>query len=46
MVDLKPGGRVVSKEATETALDELETKWYQLYPMLLVVTSQEGKFHN
>ncbi|EBP4577028.1 transposase, partial [Salmonella enterica] len=33
--DLKPVYRAVSKEAAETALDELETKWGQQYPVVL-----------
>lgn len=35
MADLKPAYRAVSKEAAETALDELETKWVQYYPVVL-----------
>ncbi|EBU3698877.1 transposase, partial [Salmonella enterica] len=33
--DLKPVYRAVSKEAAETALYELETKWGQQYPVVL-----------
>lgn len=35
MTDLKPVYRAVSKEAVETALDELEAKWGQQYPVVL-----------
>lgn len=35
MVDLKPVYRAVSKEAAKTALDELEAKWGQQYPVVL-----------
>lgn len=35
MADLKPVYRAVSKEAAETALDELEAKWGQQYPVVL-----------
>ncbi|SUG74904.1 Transposase for insertion sequence element ISRM3 [Salmonella enterica] len=35
MVDLKPVYRAVSKEAAETALDQLEAKWGQHYPVVL-----------
>ncbi|EOR74626.1 IS256 family transposase [Yersinia enterocolitica] len=35
MADLKPVYRGVSKEAAETALDELEEKWGQQYPVVL-----------
>lgn len=34
-LELKPVYRAVSKEAAETALDELETKWGQHYPVVL-----------
>lgn len=36
MADLKPVYRAVSKEAAETALDELEAKWGQQYPVVLL----------
>ncbi|EAO7829858.1 IS256 family transposase [Salmonella enterica] len=35
MADLKPVYRAVSKEVAETALDELEAKWGQQYPVVL-----------
>ena len=35
MADLKPVYLAVSKEAAETALDELEAKWGQQYPVVL-----------
>lgn len=35
MADLKPVYRAVSKEAAETALDELEARWGQQYPVVL-----------
>ncbi len=35
MADLKPVYRAVSKEAAETALNELEEKWGQQYPVVL-----------
>lgn len=35
MADLKPVYRAVSKEAAETALDELEERWGQQYPVVL-----------
>ncbi|SUG40529.1 Transposase for insertion sequence element ISRM3 [Salmonella enterica subsp. arizonae] len=35
MADLKPVYRAVSKEAAETALDELEAKWGQQYPVVI-----------
>ncbi len=34
MADLKPVYRAVSKDAAETALDELEEKWGQQYPVV------------
>lgn len=44
MADLKPVYRAVSKQAAESALDELETKWGQLYP--LVIQSWRRKWDN
>lgn len=44
MADLKPVYRAVSKAAAETALDELETKWGQQYPM--VIQSWRRKWDN
>lgn len=44
MADLKPVYRAVSKEAAETALDELEAKWGQQYPVVL--QSWRGKWEN
>lgn len=35
MADLKPVYRAMSKEVAETALDELEAKWGQQYPVVL-----------
>ncbi|EMG6529255.1 IS256 family transposase [Providencia rettgeri] len=35
MADLKPVYRAVSKEAAETALDELDAKWGQQYPVVI-----------
>ncbi len=35
MADPKPVYRAVSKDAAETALDELEEKWGQQYPVVL-----------
>jgi putative transposase len=44
MADLKPVYRAVSKEAAEMALDELEAKWGDAYP--LVINSWRRKWHN
>ncbi|HGN0870451.1 TPA: IS256 family transposase, partial [Providencia alcalifaciens] len=44
MADLKPVYRAVSKEAAETALDELDTKWGQQYPV--VIQSWRRKWDN
>lgn len=44
MADLKPVYRAVSKEAAESALDELQTKWGQHYPM--VIQSWRRKWEN
>lgn len=44
MADLKPVYRAVSKEAAETALDELDAKWGQQYPV--VIQSWPRKWHN
>lgn len=44
MADLKPVYRAVSKAAAETALDELETRWGQQYPM--VIQSWRRKWDN
>ncbi|CAM3337037.1 hypothetical protein XNC1_2329 [Xenorhabdus nematophila ATCC 19061] len=35
MADLKPVYRAVSKEAAESALDELDMKWGQHYPVVI-----------
>jgi len=35
MADLKPVYRAATREAAETALDELEAKWGALYPVVL-----------
>ncbi|WP_272673961.1 MULTISPECIES: IS256 family transposase [unclassified Providencia] len=42
--DLKPVYRAVSKEAAETALDELDAKWGQQYPV--VIQSWRRKWDN
>ncbi len=44
MADLKPVYRAVSKEAAEDALDELEKRWGQQYP--IVIKSWRGKWEN
>lgn len=44
MADLKPVYKAVSKEAAETALDELEAKWGSLYP--IVIQSWRRKWEN
>lgn len=44
MADLKAVYRAVSKSAAETALDELETRWGQQYP--LVIQSWRRKWEN
>lgn len=44
MADLKPVYRAVSKAAAETALDELEARWGQQYPM--VIQSWRRKWDN
>jgi transposase-like protein len=44
MADLKPVYKAVSKDAAETALDELETKWGSLYP--IVIQSWRRKWDN
>ncbi|QIR16415.1 IS256 family transposase [Shewanella aestuarii] len=44
MADLKPVYRASTKEAAELALDELETKWGDAYP--LVINSWRRKWHN
>lgn len=44
MADLKPVYRAVSKEAAETALDELDAKWGQQYPV--VIQSWRRKWDN
>ncbi len=44
MADLKPVYRASTKEAAELALDELEAKWGDAYP--LVINSWRRKWHN
>jgi len=44
MADLKPVYRAVSKQAAETALDELEKRWGQQYP--IVIKSWRSKWEN
>jgi len=44
MADLKPVYRAATKEAAELALDELEAKWGDSYP--LVINSWRNKWHN
>ncbi|MGB5280322.1 MAG: IS256 family transposase [Arenicellales bacterium] len=44
MADLKPVYRASSKEAAETALDELEEKWGDTYP--IVIKSWRNKWEN
>jgi len=44
MADLKPVYRAPTKEAAELALDELEVKWGNSYP--LVINSWRNKWHN
>ena len=44
MADLKPVYRAETKEAAELALDELEAKWGDSYP--LVINSWRNKWHN
>lgn len=44
MADLKPVYKAVSKEAAETALDELESRWGELYP--IVLKSWRSKWEN
>lgn len=44
MADLKPVYRAVSKDAAETALDELDVKWGQQYPV--VIQSWRRKWTN
>lgn len=44
MADLKPVYRAVSKQAAESALDELQAKWGQHYPM--VIQSWRRKWEN
>jgi len=44
MADLKPVYKAVSKEAAETALDELESRWGAQYP--IVLKSWRSKWEN
>ena len=44
MADLKPVYKAVSKEAAETALDELESRWGAQYP--IVIKSWRSKWDN
>jgi transposase-like protein len=44
MADLKPVYRAVSKQAAEDALDELEKRWGQQYP--IVINSWRSKWEN
>ena len=44
MVDLKPVYKAVSKEAAEAALDDLEARWGDLYP--IVINSWRNKWEN
>ena len=44
MADLKPVYKAVSKEAAETALDELESRWGEQYP--IVLKSWRSKWEN
>jgi transposase-like protein len=44
MADLKPVYRAVSKQAAETALDELQKRWGQQYP--IVIKSWRSKWEN
>jgi putative transposase len=44
MADLKPVYRAVSKQAAETALDELQSRWGEQYP--IVLNSWRNKWEN
>ncbi|OCQ51828.1 Transposase, Mutator family [Photorhabdus australis subsp. thailandensis] len=44
MADLKPVYRAVSKDAAESALDELDAKWSQQYPV--VIQSWQSNWNN